>query len=156
MSFDKAIENLKSVRLKGGIFGKTTLLLIVLAVCVSAVALKSDHWWLTLALMLPLFGVFVYGLKRSFDFAFSNPHAAIMDGAEFLQHERIVHATKEAGILIGEAPTTEIPILQLPEIDPEERDLPAETVVAEEISIEAPPVNPDEQSVAEPLRDEAK
>jgi hypothetical protein len=124
MSIDKAIENLKSVRLKGGIFGKTTLLLIVLAVCVSAVALKSNLWWLTLALMLPLIVVVLYALKRSFDFASDNPHAAIMDGAELLQHERIVYAVKDIGILIGEAPTTEMPIQQIPEIDPGEQDLP--------------------------------
>lgn len=124
MSFDKAIENLKSVRLKGGIFGKTTLLLIVLVVSVSGVALKSSLWWLTLALMLPLIGVVVYALKRSFDFASSNPHAAIMDGAEFLQHERIVHSAKDVGIFIGESPTTETPMLQLPAIDPEEQDPP--------------------------------
>ena len=124
MSIDKAIENLRSVRLKGGIFGKTTLLLIVLVVCVSAVALKSSLWWLTLALMLPLVGVVVYALKRSFDFASNNPYAAIMDGAELLQHERIVHAVKDIGIITGEAPTTAMPIQQLPIIDPEERDEP--------------------------------
>ena len=128
MSIDKAIENLKSVRLKGGIFGKTTLLLIVLAVCTSAVALRSNLWWLTLALMLPLIGVVVYALKRSFDFACSNPHAAIMDGAEFLQHERIVYAVKDIGILIGDAPTTEVPVHQLPEIDPGEHDVPEENI----------------------------
>lgn len=124
MSIDKAIDSLKSVRLKGGIFGKTTLLLIVLAVCVSAVALKSSIWWLTLALMLPLILVVTYALKRSFDFASTNPQAAIMDGAEFLQHERIVHATKDLGLLVSESPTTENPTFQIPEITQAEQDEP--------------------------------
>ena len=60
MSIDKAIENIKSIRLVGGIFGKTTLAVIVIAICVSAVALKSSIWWLTLSLMLPLMGIVFY------------------------------------------------------------------------------------------------
>lgn len=124
MSIDRAIENLKSIRLRGGIFGKTTLLLIVLTFCVSAVALKSSIWGVVLALMFSLMGIVLYALKRSFDFATSNPHAAIMDGAEFLQHERIVHATKDQGLLLGDSPTTETPALQLPALSPAEVDEP--------------------------------
>ena len=99
--------------------------------------------------MLPLFGVFVYGLKRSFDFASSNPYAAIMDGAELLQHERIVYATKDAGILIGASPTTESPILQLPVLDPDEQDAPEGTKQKKEQIQHLPALDHQEQNTAE-------
>ena len=94
MDFDKALENLKTIKLTGGIFGKTSLVLIVLAICAAAVSIKVDVWWVPLALMLPLMGIVFYTLKRCLDFAERNPHAAIMDGAELLVHERIIHGRK--------------------------------------------------------------
>jgi hypothetical protein len=99
MSFDKALESLKTVNLRGGIFGKTALLLIVLSICVAAVCIKTDIWWLQIGLMLPLMGIVLYALKRVLDFAERNPQAAIMDGAELLVHERIVHARKGVEML---------------------------------------------------------
>ncbi len=94
MNFKKALKSIETIKLTGGIFGKTTLLLVVLCVCVAAVSLKNSTWWLALILMLPLMGIVFYSLKRCLDFAESNPQAAIMDGAEFLVHERIVHGRK--------------------------------------------------------------
>lgn len=124
MSIDKAIESIKTTRLRGGIFGKTTLLLMVLTIGVCTVSFKSAFWWLTLALMLPLMGIVFYALKRSFDFASNNPHAAIMDGAELLQHERIVHASKDQGFFVPGPPTAESPLPQLIEATDLEQDAP--------------------------------
>lgn len=97
MNFEKAIENLKSIKLSGGIFGKTNLLLLVLTVCVSSVAWKIGSWWFALIVLLILMGLIFYAIKRCFDFAMHNPQAAIMDGSEFLVHERIVHGIKNQG-----------------------------------------------------------
>lgn len=94
MSFDKALESIKIIKLPGGIFGKTTLFLIVLCLSIVAVSIKIGTWWFSLTLMLPMIGLAYYALKRCFDFAERNPQAAIMDGAELLVHERIVHETK--------------------------------------------------------------
>ena len=94
MNFEKALESIKSIKLTGGIFGKTTLLLVVLCVSVAAVTLKIGTWWFALILMIPLMGLVFYLLKRCLDFAEKNPQAAIMDGAELLVHERIVHGMK--------------------------------------------------------------
>ena len=52
MDFEKALENIKTIKLTGGIFGKTSLVLIVLTICAAAVSLKVDVWWVPLALML--------------------------------------------------------------------------------------------------------
>lgn len=94
MSFDKALESIKAIKLTGGIFGKTTLLLIVLCLCIASVSIKIGTWWFSLTLMLLMIGLAFYTLKRCFDFAERNPQAAIMDGAELLVHERIIHEKK--------------------------------------------------------------
>ena len=121
MDFDKALENLKTIKLTGGIFGKTSLVLIVLVVCSAAVSIKVDVWWVPLALMLPAMGIAFYTLKRCLDFAESNPHAAIMDGAELLVHERIIHGRKGQDVL------PDLPLAmdhEPPQILPQELDRP--------------------------------
>lgn len=95
MSFDKAIESIKTIKLTGGIFGKTTLLLIVLCLSMAAVSIKIGNIWLVLTLMILISVLSFYALKRCFDFAERNPQAAIMEGSEFLAHERIVHGMKD-------------------------------------------------------------
>jgi hypothetical protein len=69
VDFERALENLKTIKLTGGIFGKTSLVLIVLAVCAATVSMKVDVWWVPLALMLPLMAIVFYTLKRCLDFA---------------------------------------------------------------------------------------
>lgn len=97
--FDKTLENVKSVKLTGGIFGKTFFLLTVLSLSIAAVAYKIDVWWAALILLLPLMFIVFYAVKRCFDFADANPHAAIMDGAELLVHERILQGRKGLDVL---------------------------------------------------------
>ena len=117
MSFDKALESIKSVRLTGGIFGKTTLLLVVLSICAAAVSIKTGTWWIPLVLMLPVIGISFYALKRCFDFAERNPQAAIMDGADLLIHERLIHEMKGNVVVPIEGVTVDHP---QPQIEAEE------------------------------------
>jgi len=95
----KALESLKSIKLSGGIFGKTSLVLVVLCLCVTAVSLKMGIWWFSLVLMAPTIGLVFYLLKRVLDFAEKNPQAAIMDGAELLVHEKILHSAKSIDVI---------------------------------------------------------
>ena len=88
---DQIFKNLKGIKLKGGIFGKVCLLLVVMTVCLAVVCVKNDVWWIPLALLLPFMGIILYALKRCFDFAERNPVAAIVDGAELVAYE---HATQ--------------------------------------------------------------
>jgi len=67
MSLEKALETIKSIKLTGGIFGKTTLLLVVLSLCMTAAAISLKVWWVTLLLLLPLIGLSAYTVKRCFD-----------------------------------------------------------------------------------------
>lgn len=116
MNFEKALESVKAIKLTGGIFGKTILLLIVLCISVAAVCFRAEMWWLSLILMLPLMGIVTYALKRCLDFAEKNPYVAIMDGAELLIHERIVHGRKGQEALPSLPPTIDH---QLPPLLPE-------------------------------------
>ncbi len=117
MVLEKALESIKAIKLKGGIFEKTTTLLIVLCICVAAVCISIRMWQIALGLMIPLMFMVFYTLKKCIDFAERNPYAAIMDGAELLVHEKIVH---------GQKGQSEIPILEstidheLPKIDHKE------------------------------------
>ena len=95
MGWENALESVKTIKLSGGIFGKTTVLLVVLCICVAALTIKIGTWWFGMALMLPMMGIIFYALKRVLDFAESNPQAAIMEGAELLVHEKILHGTKD-------------------------------------------------------------
>jgi hypothetical protein len=122
LNFEKVLESIKTIKLTGGIFGKTSLLLIVLCVCVAAVSLKVDVWWVPLALMLPLMALVAYALKRCLDFAEKNPQAAIMDGAELLVHERITQAIKGHDSIPSLPPTIdhEVPALRHEDIEAED------------------------------------
>lgn len=111
--FEKEIESIQKIKLKGGIFGKAALVLMILIIAVSGVCLKLSAWWLILALMLSMMAIVLYGLKRVMDFAVANPHAAIMEGAELLQHEKIVHEAKLLGHVVQLPPTTDHPIPRL-------------------------------------------
>jgi len=105
LDISKALERLKSVNIKGGIFGKTTTLMVVLSICVSGVTIATGIWWITLILMVPLMGMVFYAFKRTLDFAENHPQAAIMDGAEFLIHEKLLFAQKGKDLNILEQPT---------------------------------------------------
>lgn len=110
INFDKALESISKIKLTGGIFGKTTVLLIVFCICVAAVCLKLGDWQFALILMLPLMAIVFYALKRCLDFAEKNPFAAIMDGAELLVHERMLHGKKDKEFLIPSGQEIEHPL----------------------------------------------
>ncbi len=94
MDLLKQIDQLKSIKLSGGVFGKTTTLMVVLTICLSVISIKIELWWITLVLMLPVMGIVFYSLKRILDFVEKNPQAAIMEGAELLIYEKLNYAHK--------------------------------------------------------------
>jgi hypothetical protein len=122
--FEKEFKTLKAIKLTGGIFGKTTLLLIVLCVCVAAVCFRAGVWWLSLILMLPLMGIVTCAFMRCMDFAEKNPQAAIMDGAEFLGYEQMVQGRKGEEALPSYPQTTDHQSPQLLPQDLEATDPP--------------------------------
>lgn len=121
MDIDKALDRVRSIKLKGGIFGKTTTLLIVLCICISAVCIASRVWWLALILMVPLMAMVFYALKKCLDFAEKNPQAAIMEGSELLVHEKLMFAQKYQ---------IEDPSLQATVLDHVPPELPPDEVIS--------------------------
>lgn len=94
MNIDQVLSKVKAIRLKGGVFGNTTHLLITLCLVVGAVCITSDEWWIRLPLMLALMALVLYGMRRVFNFADQHPEAAIMSGAQLLVHEQILQGQK--------------------------------------------------------------
>ena len=100
MNFEPITKLAKSIKLTGGVFGKNTLLLVILIVCFTALALHISTWWFGLIVIFVLMALVYYVVKRTFDFAEKFPQAAIMEGAELLVHERITHAAKGRGEIL--------------------------------------------------------
>ena len=93
----KALESITTIKLTGGVFGKISPVLIALCICVTTIVVQIGSSWLAFLGVGALLVIVGYALKRVFDFAEKNPQAAIMDGAELLVHERLVHGSKGAG-----------------------------------------------------------
>ncbi len=108
------------IRFRGGIFGKMTVLLIVLILSVSAVAFKLAGW-LALLLLLPVMALVWYALKRLFDFANSFPAVAVLDGRELIDYAKVVEARKGVPIIL---PTTPVPDHAPPPMITSEIDAP--------------------------------
>jgi hypothetical protein len=137
LDITEALERLKSIHFRGGIFGKTTTLLVVLCVCVSAVCIAARVWWMALVLILPLMAMVFYTLRRCFNFAEKHPEAAIMEGAELLVHERLLFAQKYQ---------TENPLLQATVVDhPPPALLPADVTSPDQSPAQALPSGPDSE-----------
>lgn len=103
MAFKDALNSIGKVRLRGGIFGKTALLLIVLIICVSGVAAKLGGWY-ALALLLPLMGIIAYTVKRLFDFSWKYPAVAVLDGPELVNYAKHVEARKGVPVIAPSPP----------------------------------------------------
>jgi uncharacterized protein (DUF58 family) len=112
------------IRFRGGIFGKMTMLLIVLIVCVSAVALKLGGWF-ALALLLAVVALLWYALKRLFDFANSFPAVAVLDGRELIDYAKVVEARKGVSAIRPGTPVLDHAPPPMITSDDEEPDQPA-------------------------------
>lgn len=114
-----AIKNVSKIRLKGGVVGKVSTLLIVLCLCVTAmVGIANTAWIAAMGILLVVSLCAVFGW-RLINFADKNPAAALLEGAEFLVHQQVMHGSKEnPSIRID--PKDVVDVLNSPEIIPEE------------------------------------
>lgn len=99
IDFSKLINNVTQVKLGGGIFGKTCTVIIVIAVIFGTIAVIANNLWISiLVIVLTALIAFVL-LWRLINFAYKNPQAVILEGAEFLVHQQIELAAKGVPIL---------------------------------------------------------
>lgn len=104
-NIDRAIEGLSKVTLRGGVVGKVTFAVVAVSAALGAIAWSVSNIWLSSAALAMVFALAFVMLWRLINFADRNPQAALLEGAEFLVHQQIVHATKS------------IPALPLPKLE---------------------------------------
>ena len=98
-NLDRAIEGLSKVTLRGGVVGKVTFAVVFVAIALAAIAWSVRNVWLSAAALGMVFILALIMLWRLINFADRHPQAALLEGAEFLVHEQIVHAAKSLPII---------------------------------------------------------
>ncbi len=91
---NKIIKSATGIKLKGGIFTKVCVVIIIVSICLSVIALQANNLWMSVGAILLIFIFSTVVLWRLINFANKNPQAAILEGAEFLIHEQIQLAAK--------------------------------------------------------------
>ena len=96
MGFDleKALRTVNGVKLQGGVVGKVSLVLVTASICIGGMAAYSGNEWILGGGIAAIFLLVFSMLWRLINFADRNPQAALLEGAEFLLHQRILMGTK--------------------------------------------------------------
>lgn len=115
-NFDRAIDGLSKVTLRGGVVGKVTFSVVLVSMAIAAVAWVVPNIWISAVSLAMIFTLTFVMLWRLINFADRHPQAALLEGAEFLVHEQIVHATKTLPSL---------PASQVEQVQPETIEGPA-------------------------------
>ena len=94
ITIEKVLQTVSGVKLPGGVVGKVSLVLIVVSICVCGMAAYSENEWIIGGGIAGTFILVFTILWRLINFADRNPQAALLEGAEFIIHERIRMGTK--------------------------------------------------------------
>lgn len=96
MNYDinQILQNAFSVKLPGGVFGKTCTVLIVVSLSMTGIAWTAGNIWISSAALAMIFILCFIMLWRLINFANKNPQAAILEGSEFLIHKQMELAAK--------------------------------------------------------------
>lgn len=123
-NFDRAIDGLSKVTLKGGVVGKVTFAVVFVSLGMVTISWTVSNIWLSAFALVLVFVLAFTMMWRLINFADRHPQAALLEGAEFLVHEQIVHASKLVPYL---------PAREIEQVQPE--------------AIEGPAANPDHADV---------
>lgn len=129
-NFDKAFDGLAKVTLKGGVVGKVTFAVVAVSFALLGVAVVASNMWVSIGAGVLIFALSFPMLWRLISFADRNPQAAILEGAEFILHQQIIHSSKNAPVL----PDSDVPMQ--PYISEE---LVVDPVLAQQPDVELPP-----------------
>src|SRR5213080_2866878 len=97
--FSELLERISKVKLRGGVVGKVSIVLIVLILVIGAIAYHLNALWVSVAAIVLLAILTLVLLFRLIRFAERNPHAALFEGAEFLVHEQMKLGMKSQPVL---------------------------------------------------------
>lgn len=132
-NFDRALEGLTKVTLRGGLVGKVTFSVVAVSLAIATIAWSARNIWLSSGALAAVFILAFVMLWRLISFADRNPQAALLEGAEFLVHEQIVHATKSNPVLTVEATVqTQPEAIEGSSANPEIADIPDEEEIQNE------------------------
>jgi len=130
-NFDRAIDGLSKVTLRGGVVGKVTFAVVFGSFALAAIAWSVSNIWLSAAALAMVFTLMFVMLWRLISFADRHPQAALLEGAEFLVHEQIVHATKTLPTLpLKEIEQVQPEAVEGPSANPELAQIPDQEVQA--------------------------
>ena len=87
-------ERVSKIRIRGGVVGKVSIVLISACAAFAAIAIASGNLWVCAGLGALLFVLILVLGIRILNFADRNPTAALYEGAELLVHERLKLAMK--------------------------------------------------------------
>jgi hypothetical protein len=105
------LNNVSKIRLKGGVVGKVSVVLIVVSASMLGIAWAVRKPWISVIALVLIFILVFPMLWRLINFADKNPQAALLEGAEFLVHEQITLGMKALPVL---PPDTESPTQPAP------------------------------------------
>lgn len=126
-NFFQNIANFAKVKLPNGFIGKITFLLIVVAILLTILAIKADVLGLYIAVVAIIPILALIAVFKLTSFANKNPHAALLEGAELIMHERIQLASKTNGIIDTQNGMPD-PAVNLKPIDPQIAEQPDDDV----------------------------
>jgi hypothetical protein len=125
------LQNVSKISLRGGVVGKVSITVMVVALAMAAIAWPVRNVWLSLAALVFVFLLAFVLLWRLIDFAGKNPEAALLEGSELvlmkqMERERLGSDTKQMDPNVIEAqlltkPGAEEPVVEKP---PEKADAP--------------------------------
>ena len=128
LDIGKLINNVSRVKLKGGIFAKASLVIIIVSLCIFGIAATLGNIWVSCGAIGLIFILAFVILMRLINFANKNPQAAILEGAEFLVHEQIQLAAKGVkeipNVLSNLTEETQVPIDNLAQQEANQPDEP--------------------------------
>lgn len=96
---DQLIATATRIRFPNGAFGKTCMVITVVAAAFSMIAWSVHDQWVSALALILLAAITHITLQRLFDFADKNPAAAILEGAEFIRHEQMQITAKNMPVL---------------------------------------------------------
>lgn len=94
MDFDSATQHISKLRLHGGLAGKICYVLIYVSLAIACIAWAVRTPFISILALSLIFIIVIIALWRLFNLADKNPQAALMEGEQYLAHERILIGTK--------------------------------------------------------------
>ena len=105
------LKSVNGFRLPGGVVGKVSTTVIVVALALTAIALAVREIWIVAIVIIAIFVLAFTMLWRLINFADKNPQAALLEGAQFLTHQKMLLGTKAQPQLTVEPLDREEPLI---------------------------------------------